>query len=231
MASLALALAACLAGTPLTAQLQQDPSPHSDAQLVAELAAIRPGEAFTVALRLTMDAGWRSYWRNPGDAGGETVIEWTLPEGFAAGEIQWPHPRRIEAPPLASYGYDDEVLLLVEILPAIVSSAPGKQGYHEPAEMNAISQDKGSAADAVLLDPEGDVGQLYGAKTTPQMILIDPEGTLLYNGAIDDRPTARLADVEGAHNYLVAAIGEATAGDAVSVATTQPYGCSVKYKN
>jgi hypothetical protein len=114
---------------------------------------------------------------------------------------------------------------------AIVSSAPGKQGYHEPDEMNTISQDEGSAADAVLLDPEGDVGRLYGAKTTPQMILIDPEGTLLYNGAIDDRPTARLADIEGAHNYLVAAIGEATAGNAVSVATTQPYGCSVKYKN
>jgi thiol:disulfide interchange protein DsbD len=84
---------------------------------VAELAAIRPEEAFTVALRLTMDTGWHSYWRNPGDAGGETVIEWTLPEGFTAGEIQWPHPRRIEAPPLASYGYDDEVLLLVEVHP------------------------------------------------------------------------------------------------------------------
>jgi thiol:disulfide interchange protein DsbD len=117
MASLALALAACLAGTPLTAQRQQDPSPHSDAQLVAELAAIRPEQAFTVALRLTMDTGWHSYWRNPGDAGGETVIEWNLPEGFTAGEIQWPHPRRIEAPPLASYGYDDEVLLLVEVHP------------------------------------------------------------------------------------------------------------------
>jgi peroxiredoxin len=114
---------------------------------------------------------------------------------------------------------------------AIVSSAPGKQGYHEPEEMNTLSSEKGSAADAVLLDPEGDVGRLYGAKTTPQMILIDPEGTLLYNGAIDDRPTARLADIEGAHNYLVAAIGEATAGQAVSQATTQPYGCSVKYKN
>ena len=114
---------------------------------------------------------------------------------------------------------------------AIVSSAPGKQGYHEPDEMNALSQEKGSAAKAVLLDPEGTVGRLYGAQTTPQMILIDPEGTLLYNGAIDDKPTARLADIEGAHNYLVAAIDEATAGVAVSVATTQPYGCSVKYKN
>ncbi len=114
---------------------------------------------------------------------------------------------------------------------AIVSSAPGKQGYHEPDEMNAISEEKESAALAVLLDPEGNVGRLYGAKTTPQMIVIDADGTLLYNGAIDDRPTARLSDIEGAHNYLVAAMDEAMAGKPVSVATTQPYGCSVKYKN
>ncbi len=112
---------------------------------------------------------------------------------------------------------------------AIVSSAPGKQGYHEPDDMNAISDERGSAVSAVLLDPEGDVGRLYGAKTTPQMILIDPEGTLLYNGAIDDRPTARLSDIEGAHNYLVAAVAEAMSGGQVSVPTTQPYGCSVKY--
>jgi len=112
---------------------------------------------------------------------------------------------------------------------AIVSSAPGKQGYHEPDEMNALSQEKGSAAKAVLLDPAGNVGHLYGAQTTPQMIVIDPDGTLLYNGAIDDRPTARLSDIEGAHNYLAAALDEAMAGQEVSVPTSQPYGCSVKY--
>jgi thiol:disulfide interchange protein DsbD len=111
-------LAASLLGVPLVAQQAEDPSPHSDARLVSELASIRPGEAFTVALHLTMDTGWHSYWRNPGDAGGETVIEWTLPDGFTAGAIQWPHPHRIEAPPLVSYGYDAEVLLLVEVVPS-----------------------------------------------------------------------------------------------------------------
>ncbi len=113
---------------------------------------------------------------------------------------------------------------------AIVSSAPGKQGYFPPDEMNRRSEQAGSAAKAVLLDPEGTVGHLYGAKTTPQMVLIDPSGTVLYNGAIDDKPSTQVADIEGAHNYLVAAIEEAMAGQPVSVPTSQPYGCSVKYK-
>lgn len=113
---------------------------------------------------------------------------------------------------------------------AIVSSAPGKQGYFAPDEMNRRSEQAGSAAKAVLLDPEGTVGRLYGARTTPQMVLIDPAGTVLYNGAIDDKPSARIETIEGAHNYLVAAIDEAMAGKPVSVPTSQPYGCSVKYK-
>ncbi len=112
----------------------------------------------------------------------------------------------------------------------IVSSAPGKQGYHPPEEMNALSADRGSKALAVLLDPEGTVGRRYGARTTPQMVVINPEGVLLYNGAIDDRPTARLSDIKGAHNYLVAALEEAMNGKEVSTPTTQPYGCSVKYR-
>jgi alkyl hydroperoxide reductase subunit AhpC len=113
---------------------------------------------------------------------------------------------------------------------AVVSSAPGKQGHFPPDEMNSRSEQVGSAAAAVLLDPDGTVGRLYGARTTPQMVLIDPSGTVLYNGAIDDKPSARIETLEGAHNYLVAAIEEAMAGEPVSVPTTQPYGCSVKYK-
>jgi hypothetical protein len=77
--------------------------------------------------------------------------------------------------------------------------------------------------------PDHTVGRLYGAKTTPHMFLVDAKGTLVYAGAIDDRPTADAADVEGARNYLLAAYQEAKAGKPVSVATTAPYGCSVKY--
>ena len=113
---------------------------------------------------------------------------------------------------------------------AVVSSAPGKQGYHEPHEMNSISQDNESHAAAVLLDPEGEVGHLYGAQTTPQMVVINPDGVLLYNGAIDDQPSARASSLEGAHNYLAAALDEAMSGRDVTVKTSKPYGCSVKYK-
>lgn len=114
---------------------------------------------------------------------------------------------------------------------SVVSSAPGKQGYYEPEEMNAKNEEHGNKAAAVLLDPEGTVGMAYGARTTPQMYVINPQGVLLYNGAIDDRPTSRLSDIEGATNYLVQAMTEAMAGQPVSLPTTQPYGCSVKYKD
>lgn len=113
---------------------------------------------------------------------------------------------------------------------SVVSSAPGQQGYYEPAGMNAMNAENGNKAAAVLLDPEGKVGMAYGAKTTPQMYVINPKGVLLYNGALDDRPSSRLADIEGAHNYVVQALAEAMAGEAVTRPTTQPYGCSVKYK-
>lgn len=113
---------------------------------------------------------------------------------------------------------------------SVVSSAPGNQGYYDPAGMNAMNAENGNKAAAVLLDPEGTVGMAYGAKTTPQMYVINPDGVLLYNGAIDDRPSPRLEDIEGAHNYLVQALEEARAGEDVARPTTQPYGCSVKYK-
>ncbi len=116
-AALIAALLAFVPAAELRSQEVDDPSPHSDAELVAEVISVAPGRPFTVALRLTMDEGWHSYWRNPGDAGGTTTIEWTLPAGFTAGDIQWPYPRRVEAPPLVSYGYDDEVLLLVDVTP------------------------------------------------------------------------------------------------------------------
>ena len=95
----------------------EDPSPHSEAFLVGEVATVEPGVPFTVALRLTMEPGWHSYWRNPGDAGQATEITWALPDGFKAGPIQWPAPERIEVAPFVSYGYSDEVLLLTEITP------------------------------------------------------------------------------------------------------------------
>ncbi|MFO7588192.1 MAG: protein-disulfide reductase DsbD family protein [Gemmatimonadota bacterium] len=96
---------------------RRDLSPHSDAVLVSGVSWVRPGEPFTVGLRLTLEPEWHSYWMNPGDSGEATSITWRLPDGFSAGPIQWPVPHRISFPPLVSYGYFDEVLLPVEITP------------------------------------------------------------------------------------------------------------------
>jgi len=111
----------------------------------------------------------------------------------------------------------------------VVSSAPGKQGYVTGTEENAYLKQVNAAPTAVLLDPTGQLGHLYDAKTTPHIFIINPQGTLIYNGAIDDRPTTDLADVNGAKNYVTAALDEATSGKPVSLATSSPYGCSVKY--
>jgi thiol:disulfide interchange protein DsbD len=104
-------------GSTLAAQEPEDTSPHSDAALVSEYTSVQPSGSFTVALYIAMDPGWHSYWINPGDAGMATSVEWELPAGFEAGDIQWPHPTKIDVPPLTSYGYFDELLLPVEITP------------------------------------------------------------------------------------------------------------------
>lgn len=96
------------------AQTSQARSEHVEAELVPEQLSINPGSNFTVALRLKMDPHWHTYWINGGDAGLPTEIEWTLPEGLSAGEIQFPFPEKIVTPPLVSYGYHDEIYLLID---------------------------------------------------------------------------------------------------------------------
>lgn len=96
---------------------------HVKATLVAEKDAVQPGQPLLVGVRLRMDPGWHTYWRNPGDAGLPTKTRWTLPQGFEAGELQWPRPGRFNTGPLVSFGYENEVLLPVEIqVPANLSS-------------------------------------------------------------------------------------------------------------
>lgn len=112
---------------------------------------------------------------------------------------------------------------------AVVSSAPGKQGYHPPDEMRERGEAFGVEADAILLDPEGGVGRAYGARTTPHMFVIDPEGEVVYMGGIDDVPTARIEDLERATQLVDRALEQAMAGEEVTRPTSRPYGCSVKY--
>ena len=114
---------------------------------------------------------------------------------------------------------------------SILSSAPGEQGNVTPAEENQYLKTMHAAPTAAILDPTGTIGHLYEAKTTPHIFVIDPTGKLIYQGAIDDRPTTDLADVQRAHNYLNEALNAAMAGKPVPMASTRPYGCSVKYKD
>jgi peroxiredoxin len=111
----------------------------------------------------------------------------------------------------------------------VISSAQGQQGYVTAAQANAYVAEQKAAPTAVLLDPAGTMGNAYGAKTTPHMYVISPDGQLVYNGAIDDKPTTDQADVATANNFVSAALKEAMAGKAVTTATTRPYGCGVKY--
>ncbi|MDP2652688.1 MAG: thioredoxin family protein [Candidatus Omnitrophota bacterium] len=90
---------------------------HTRVGLVAEDVSVQPGRSFFVGLRMRMDRGWHVYWENPGDSGMAPAVRWQLPEGFDAGPLLWPYPHRIEQPPLASFGYEGEVLLLTEIRP------------------------------------------------------------------------------------------------------------------
>ncbi len=107
---------------------------------------------------------------------------------------------------------------------AVVSSAPGNQGHYEPAEMVRVSEEQGNNAFALLLDPPGTVGHLFHAQVTPHMFVIDPQGILVYNGAIDDKPSARASALEGAHNYVAAALDEGMSGKEITVPITKPYG-------
>lgn len=113
----------------------------------------------------------------------------------------------------------------------IISSAPGEQGHVAPEVANALTTDRNAAPTYVVLDPSGEIGRLYGAKTTPHMFVIDEAGVTRYAGAIDSIPSARAADISRADNYVANAINSLRAGDAVVTKQSQPYGCSVKYKS
>ena len=112
----------------------------------------------------------------------------------------------------------------------INSGAAGKQGHMNGAEARSFVSAQKAQPAAYLLDPKGVVGKGYDAKTTPHLFVIDPRGTLVYAGGIDDKPTADMADIAGARNHVLAALGELKAGKPVSVSTSRPYGCSVKYQ-
>ena len=114
---------------------------------------------------------------------------------------------------------------------AITSTEKGSYEYFPPAKMMGWVNDKQAKPTALLMDEPGKIGQLYNAKTTPHMYIINPQGVLVYSGAIDSAPSARVDDIKTATNYVRQGLNEALGGKALSVASTRAYGCSVKYKD
>ena len=113
---------------------------------------------------------------------------------------------------------------------SINSASPGKEGYLADAASAraAIAESKSHTAH-YLLDADGKIGHTYGAKTTPHMFVIDRKGTLVYMGAMDDKPTADSADIASATNYVTLALKSVKDGTPLKTSSTRSYGCFVKY--
>jgi len=111
----------------------------------------------------------------------------------------------------------------------LISSRPGGQGFVHGLEANKLTEERGAHPTAVLLDPKGEVGRSYGAQVTPHMYVITADGSLVYMGGIDDKPTTRLEDLKTAKNFVDAALSDLAQAKPVSVRTSRPYGCTIKY--
>src|SRR5204862_7275379 len=113
----------------------------------------------------------------------------------------------------------------------IDSNAPGTEGNLSPDQAQKVMNSWKTKMTALLLDPESKVAKLYGAKNTPDMVVINPEGKIVYEGAIDSKASPNPADIPSSTNYVKNALDESLGGNAVSNAQTKPYGCHITYKS
>ncbi len=154
--------------------------------------------------------------------GRHVVLEWVNPgcpfvvKHYGAGNMQATQKKAV----------DKGVVWL-----AVNSTSKDHGDYRSPEAMSSWMLGHRAAASATLMDSDGKVGRAYGARTTPHMYVIDPAGKLVYAGAIDSKASANAADIPGATNHVNAALAETLAGKAISLASTRPYGCSVKYSS
>jgi peroxiredoxin len=152
--------------------------------------------------------------------GGIVVLEWHNPncpfvrKHYGSGNMQ----------KLQTEAHDDGITWLT-----INSNSPSREGSLTPAQATQYIKEHGMRVTHYIVDPEGTIGRLYGAKSTPTMAVIDKDGTLVYLGAIDDKPTANQSDIPIAQNYVRAALVSLKTGTPIAVTSTQAYGCSVKY--
>ena len=158
-----------------------------------------------------------------GDFEGKTVVlEWTNHDcPFVVKHYSEPVKNMQTLQASAS---DDDIVWI-----QVISSAPGKQGHLEADGAIAKNAERAASPAYTILDPEGDLGRAYEAKTTPHMYVIDGAGTLAYQGAIDSIRSTKIDDIAKATNYVTAALTAVAAGGTPDVTSAKPYGCSVKY--
>jgi peroxiredoxin len=197
---------------------------YSRSILVAAVAALAAGGAFASAsgpapaFSITDTAGKTVQLSDY--KGKYVVLEWTNPEcpfvrkHYTSGNMQGLQKE---------YGAKNVVWL------AVNSTNSSSSEFKSGAQMSDWMKSQSAAPAATLIDSTSAAGRAYGAKTTPHMYIVDPSGQLIYQGAIDDKRSANPADAKTANNYVRAALTEAMAGKPVTVASTTPYGCSVKY--
>ena len=155
------------------------------------------------------------------DFKGKTVVlEWVNPECPFVGK----HYRSGNIPKLQKSAKADGVVWL-----SVNTGQPGDQGVYDTARHAKWAKSVNASPSAYLRDPDGQVGRLYEAKATPHMYVINGDGTLVYNGAIDSIRSADAKDIAKAENYVKSALAAVNAGKPVVKATSQPYGCAVKY--
>ena len=148
------------------------------------------------------------------------VLEWTNPEcPFVRKHYNSQNMQGLQK----EWGAKDVVWLTIN------STNASHSEYKSPAEMASWMNAQGAAPKATLIDGTSATARAYAAKNTPHMFVIDPSGKVIYDGAIDDKRSTNPADVKIANNYVRAALTEATAGKPVTVASTTPYGCTMKY--
>lgn len=111
----------------------------------------------------------------------------------------------------------------------VISSAKGKQGYVDGATAQKLNGERKAAPAGTVLDPEGTIGKLYGAQTTPHIFIVNTDGQLVYKGGIDSIATNKVEDLPKAEAYVVNALNAIRAGKPIEKASTKPYGCAVKY--
>lgn len=109
------------------------------------------------------------------------------------------------------------------------SSATGEQGYVTAQQANDLTKSRDAAPAAVLLDPQSKIARAYGATVTPHMYIIDANGVLVYKGGIDSIPSADVADIPKAKQYVRVGLDELLAGKPIADSSTRPYGCTLKY--